>query len=154
MKTSPRTVLVLSALLVGAVHAQAQSSFVIDWHTIGGGGGTSTGGVFAVSGTIGQPDANSQPMTNGTFSLTGGFWSLFAVQMPDAPLLTLALTGTNTALVSWPVTALSFQLQENMDLTLTDAWAAVTQPAVTNGAQISVTVPASMGTKFFRLKSQ
>ncbi len=150
--------IVLSFILSGAfalaIQAQSGGAFELSWFTIGGGGGTSTGGVFAVSGTIGQPDANTQPMTNGTFSLTGGFWSLFAVQMPDAPLLTLALTGTNTALVSWPVTALSFQLQENMDLTLTDAWAAVTQPAVTNGAQISVTVPASMGTKFFRLKSQ
>jgi hypothetical protein len=29
----------------------------LDWFTIDGGGGTSTGGVYAVSGTIGQPDA-------------------------------------------------------------------------------------------------
>ncbi len=140
-----------ASLFTAAVFGQTLS---IDWHTIDGGGGASSGGVFAISGTLGQPDANSQPMTNGTFSLTGGFWSLFAVQMSDAPLLTLVLTSADSALVSWPVTALSFQLQENMDLTLTDAWAAVTQPAVTNGAQFSVTVPAGTGQKFFRLKSQ
>ena len=29
----------------------------ITWQTLDGGGGTSTGGVYAVSGTIGQPDA-------------------------------------------------------------------------------------------------
>ncbi len=45
----------------------------INWYTIDGGGGTSTGGTFALSGTIGQPDAGG-PMTGGTFSLTGGFW--------------------------------------------------------------------------------
>jgi len=29
----------------------------IDWYKIAGGGGTSTGGVYSASGTIGQPDA-------------------------------------------------------------------------------------------------
>jgi hypothetical protein len=52
-------------------HGQTYS---IDWFTIDGGGGTSTGGVYGVSGTIGQPDASAQPMTG------GGFWSLFAVR--------------------------------------------------------------------------
>src|ERR1035437_2294046 len=32
-------------------------SYSIDWYKIAGGGGSSTGGVYAVSGTIGQPDA-------------------------------------------------------------------------------------------------
>jgi hypothetical protein len=41
-------------------------------------------------------------MKGGNFSLTGGFWSLFAVQTPGAPLLTIRLTTTNTAIVSWP----------------------------------------------------
>ena len=34
-------------------------SYSIDWSTIDGGGGTSTGGVYTVSGTIGQPDAGT-----------------------------------------------------------------------------------------------
>lgn len=41
--------------------------------TIDGGGGTSTGGVFELSGTFGQPDAGAE-MTGGDFALTGGFW--------------------------------------------------------------------------------
>src|SRR5437870_10542341 len=61
-----------------AAHAQTYS---IGWHTIDGGGGTSTGGVYSVSGTIGQPDAGCA-MTGGNFSLTGGFWALAAVQTP------------------------------------------------------------------------
>lgn len=45
----------------------------IDWYTIDGGGGTSTGGGFELSGTIGQPDAGPE-MSGGGFTLTGGFW--------------------------------------------------------------------------------
>src|SRR5437899_2475559 len=41
-------------LLATSAHAQ---SYSIDWFTIDGGGGTSTGGVYQVSGTVGQPDA-------------------------------------------------------------------------------------------------
>lgn len=59
-------------------------SYSIDGFTIDGGGGTSTGGVYSVSGTIGQPDAGA-PMTGGQYSLTGGFWPLYAVQTPGAP---------------------------------------------------------------------
>ena len=47
--------------------AQAQISYSIDWFTIDGGGGTSTGGVYSVSGTIGQPDA-SGAVTGGNYS--------------------------------------------------------------------------------------
>jgi hypothetical protein len=46
----------------------------ISWWTVDGGGGTSTGGVYTLSGTIGQPDA-SAAMTGGAYTLTGGFWA-------------------------------------------------------------------------------
>src|SRR5580765_2937247 len=52
-------------------------TYAIDWFSIDGGGGTSSGGAFSLSGTIGQPDANPQPMSGGNFSLIGGFWSLW-----------------------------------------------------------------------------
>src|SRR5712675_1372682 len=86
--------ILLLLLLTTAGNAQ---TFSIDWFTIDGGGGSSTGGVYSVSGTIGQPDASSQPLAGGNFSLTGGFFSLFRVQTPGAPLLTIRLTTTNTA---------------------------------------------------------
>lgn len=44
-----------------------------NWCTIDGGGGTSTGGSFAVSGTIGQPDAGIA-LNGGAFTVVGGFW--------------------------------------------------------------------------------
>jgi hypothetical protein len=34
-----------------------------------------TGGDFELSGTVGQPDANTTVMTGGDFELSGGFWA-------------------------------------------------------------------------------
>jgi hypothetical protein len=57
-------------------------------------------------------------------------------------------------IVSWQVTGLNFQLQENTNFSLLNSWSPVAHPAVTNTGQISVTVPTTVGPKFFRLKSQ
>ena len=57
MRTSEELAELLPALgWLLATGALAQT-YSIDWYTIDGGGGTSTGGVYSVSGTIGQPDA-------------------------------------------------------------------------------------------------
>lgn len=67
----------------------------------------------------------------------------------------LFIARSNTfVILSWPASALSFQLRETTNFTLTNAWSPVAQPAVTNGAQVSVTIPTGAGPKFFRLKSQ
>jgi len=63
-------------LFLGAALALAQP-FDLSWHTVDGGGHmVSTGGTFALGGTIGQPDAGPIPigMSGGTFTLVGGFW--------------------------------------------------------------------------------
>src|SRR5690242_302022 len=101
----------LAALAAGpALTSQAQPA--LDWFTIDGGGGTSTGGVFSVSGTIGQADAGA--MSGGNFSVTGGFWGLLAaVQTPGAPRLSIQRTTTNTVVVSWPSSSSGFTLQQN-----------------------------------------
>lgn len=41
-------------------------------HTVDGGGGTSSGGSFQISGSAGQPDAGQ--LSGGSFELNGGFW--------------------------------------------------------------------------------
>lgn len=61
----------LAGLVGLAGSASAQLS--ISRFTVDGGGGASTGGVFSVGGTIGQPDAGQ--MTGGSFALAGGFWA-------------------------------------------------------------------------------
>ena len=64
--------LVASLLLLMTLTTARAQNYAIDWYTIDGGGGTSTGGVFSVSGTIGQPDAGV--MSGGNFTVQGGFW--------------------------------------------------------------------------------
>jgi len=59
----------------------------ISWSTIDGGGGTSTGGNYSLSGTIGQPDAGT--MTGGDYALAGGFWSGWSFCWVDLPDLAL-----------------------------------------------------------------
>ncbi len=82
--------------LVLAVSSHAQP-FSIDWHTIGGGGGTSIGGAFSLSGSIGRPEAEAV-MTGGNLSLIGGFWGVDAAgQTPDTtvtPPVPHTWTGT------------------------------------------------------------
>jgi len=61
------------AVIALTTHQAAAQPFVVDWHTIDGGGGTSTGGAFALEGTIGQFDAGVT-MTGGSFEVHGGYW--------------------------------------------------------------------------------
>jgi len=123
---------------------QAQS-YSIDWYKIAGGGGTSTGGVFTVNGTIGQPDA-SGAMSGGSYSVTGGFWALYAVQTPGAPLLTITYLG-NQAVVSWSPSVTGWTLQTNANLAI-PTWGPYLGTVVNN----SVTNAEPKGTVFFRLK--
>lgn len=141
--------LTLTVSLLAVVRPAAAQTFSIDWHTLGGGGGTSTGGVFAVSGTVGQPDASGQPMTNGTFTLTGGFWSIFAVQTPEAPLLSVVRQGANVR-VLWPLPATGFVLDQSLNAT--GEWSQVSFPYATNATDISISAPAPTGNKFYRLR--
>ena len=127
-----------------AWNATAQS-YSIDWYKIAGGGGTSTGGTYSVSGTIGQPDASST-MSGGSYSLTGGFWSLYAVQTPGAPLLTITHVG-NQAIVSWSPSVTGWTLQTNANLA-TPAWGNYLGTIINN----SMTNAPPKGNLFFRLK--
>ena len=73
----------VAALLLSAATARAQS-FDLSWHTIDGGGATfSTGGIFEIGGSIGQPDAGV--LTGGVFQVSGGFWAGGAVDPCSLP---------------------------------------------------------------------
>jgi len=50
----------------------ANADYTISWSTIDGGGGTSSGGPYTLTGTIGQPDAAYS--AGGSYELLGGFW--------------------------------------------------------------------------------
>jgi hypothetical protein len=117
-----------------------------------GGGGTSTGGVYSVSGTIGQPDAGT--MSGGPFTLVGGFWGVVAaVQTPGAPYL--SVTRSNAAVVvSWSKADPAWKLEFTPQLVAmgTNMWTLMAPPYPTNATDCVVTEAAPVGNKFFRLR--
>ena len=135
-------------LLLGLIPTLSfAQSYSIDWYKIAGGGGTSTGGVYAISGTIGQPDA-SGAMVGGNYSLAGGFWCLYTVQTAGLPPLSISYTG-GEAIVSWPNTA-TCTLQQNSDL-VTGTWVSSTYTVSTLNGTNRVTIARPSGKLFFRL---
>jgi hypothetical protein len=123
-------------------------SFSIDWHTIDGGGGSSTNGPYSLSGTIGQPDAGG-PMTNGQYSVTGGFWALpIAVQTPGAPMLHITNAAPGFATVWWTPATTGYVLQQSDSLSPA-AW--IDAPS---GATNPVTLPVASLAAFYRLRGQ
>jgi hypothetical protein len=146
-----RAFLPLAALLwsLAPAGALAQSSS-IDWSKIAGGGGVSTNGQYALSGTIGQPDAGT--MSGGNFSLQGGFWSvLAAVQTPGAPRLAVARTATNTVAVFWPNADPGWKLQWTAALAPPASWTELPPPYATNGSNCVFVGPPPVANRFYRL---
>ena len=144
-----KILLLLSALLLPSI-GFAQNYFV-DWYKIAGGGGTSTGGTYQVTGTIGQPDA-SGAMTGGSYSLTGGFWSLISVvQTVGLPNLTITHSG-NSVIVSWPNTG-SYTLQQNSNLAASAGWTTSGYTITTANGTNSITITPPTGNLFFRLSN-
>ncbi|HEX3628323.1 MAG TPA: hypothetical protein VH280_23185 [Verrucomicrobiae bacterium] len=134
-------------LLVLSLTASAQS-YSINWYKVAGGGGTSSGGQYTVSGTIGQPDASSA-MTGGNYSLTGGFWAFISVvQTPGAPTLHISQSG-KTVTVYWQNVS-GWTLQQNNSLTAPAGWSLNSSGTTSNGTNyLNLTSPT--GNLFFRL---
>lgn len=69
--------IVPAALALAAVQAAPDAlanDFAIPWWTVDGGGKTSQGGPYTLSGSAGQPDAGSA--SGGSYTLSSGFWSI------------------------------------------------------------------------------
>ena len=154
-RSGQRSAVGLAVVLVAlAVFAADAQDYAIDWWTVDGGGGTSTGGVYSVSGTIGQPEAAE--MSGGAFTLVGGCWGVVAaIQTPGAPLLSVVLTNGGVT-VSWLRPAEGWVLDEVASLVAapgSNGWTQVSMPYVTNATQIQITVPRPVtGNKFYRLR--
>ena len=147
LETGATPVLLWLALLLAPFALRAQS-YSIDWYKVAGGGGTSTGGVYSVNGTIGQHDAGG-PMTGGNYSLTGGFWALISVvQTPGAPTLYISHSG-NTVTVYWQ-DASGWNLQQNNNLSVPAGWSAGGGATLSNGTNY-LNLSSPTGNLFFRL---
>ncbi len=82
-----------------------------------------------------------------------GIWSTQITQLivTTPPALAIVPSGINV-LVSWPLYASSYQLFSATSLAPPAAWSSVTQQPVTNDLVISVTIPHTGSSKFFRLQ--
>ena len=140
-----RKPLLLGLLLSLTPLALLAQTYSIDWYKVAGGGGTSTGGVYTVSGTVGQHDAGG-PLTNGQYSVTGGYWALpIAVQTTNAPTLAIIPAAPGWATISWTPPTPGFVLQETTSLAPSN-W--TNSPS---GPTNPITVPAVPPAKFYRL---
>ncbi len=91
----------VALLLVSAWFVSAAGTYDLSWFTIDGGGGSSGGGSYSLSGTIGQPDVGN--MQGGSFGLEGGFWGGVCT-FPAAPDAAIAAAGGQVQL-SWTAVA-------------------------------------------------
>ena len=123
-------------------------TYSIDWYKIAGGGGTSTNGQYAVSGTIGQHDAGT-PIAGGNYSLTGGFWSLISVmQTSGAPTLYISHSGS-TVTVYWQNVS-GWSLQQNGNLSSSSGWTGSSGVTNANGTNY-LNIASPTENLFFRL---
>lgn len=80
---------VLLLLGVGSMALAQNGMLQVDRWTVDGGGGTASGGVYSVSGTIGQPEAGGIS-GGGPYTISGGFWG----PATDGPDLFLPFIGS------------------------------------------------------------
>jgi hypothetical protein len=143
------------ALVLGAVVWMALAlpsegqQFSVAWHKVSGGGRSSTNSPFAISGTVGQHDAGG-PMIGGTYTVTGGFWSLYAMQTSGTPALGITVSPTNTVTVFWPSPSTGWNLQVNTNLSSTN-WVTPPETVNDNGTIKYIIVSPPTGNRYYRL---
>jgi len=136
--------------MLGLSLAQGQT-YSIDWWSVDGGGGASTGGVYSLSGTIGQPDAGK--LTGGNFVLEGGFWGIIAALQTEGTPLLYVTNINGTVRVYWPLPATDCVLEQTLTLSGDPIpWSQVGFPYQTNASHIYINVSPPAGSKFYRLR--
>jgi uncharacterized repeat protein (TIGR01451 family) len=115
-------------LLPSAALAQP---YDVSWWTVDGGGGTSAGGTYVLTGTAGQPDAGG-PFAGSPYGLHSGFWALSAGG-GIGPQADLSVTKTDGQTASVPGQQATYTIV-----------AGNAGPASVTGATVSDTPPASL----------
>ena len=138
---------ILAALLLAAT-APAQS-YSVNWYKVSGGGGTSTNGTYSISGTIGQHDASGGAMSGGGYSVTGGFWAIYALSTPGLPPLNIRFAGPNSVIVYWLDTG-NYSLKTNGNFNVPN-WVNYGGPVSTINGTNNVTITPPNGNLYFRL---
>lgn len=153
MKTKIIALLASATISTALCLSAMAQNYSIDWHKIAGGGGTSTNGSYSISGTIGQPDA-SGIMNGGSYTLVGGFWSLFnVIQTAGLPNLSIVGNGVDSLKVLWSAPSTnSYTLQQTVSLS-SPMWTNSSYSIINANGTNSITVTPITGSLFFRLKN-
>lgn len=140
---------IMGALVAGSVSVRAEPG--IPWHTSDGGGGTSTGGVYKMMGTIGQPDAGA--ITGGVYALHGGFWQgVYLLQLSNGPQLRIVQRTATTVMLAWPASAAGYQLQAaNALLPAPAIWINVSESPEIVGDEWQISIQVDRSVRFLRL---
>lgn len=147
--TAMRALFTSLLFLLTAAVASAQS-YSITSSAIAG-GGTSSGGAYAVTGAISQPVA-SAASTGGSYSLSGGFFGQYmALQQTGAPKVIIRGVGANVQVV-WGANVPGWVLQSNSTDLAPASWLDVVGTPSVNGAEQSLQFAAGSGRVFFRLR--
>ena len=145
---------VAALLLCGASATANAQRFAITKYTIDSGGGTSSGGTYSITGTIGQPDA-AGVSTGGNYTVSGGYWAglVNIVQTAGAPELTISKFGKSTVVLTWKDPDDRWALDQSGTLRKTD-WRASTLTVLTQGGAKSVTLGLPRLATYFRLRKK
>jgi hypothetical protein len=143
--------MILSFALFFGLAGAASAQYAIDWFTLDGGGGQSSGGAYTLQGTIGQPDAGTS--SGGAYTLHGGFWAAFAVVPTEgAPMLRIVRSGPSIV-VAWPNPSTGFVLQETPSLTSPNWTDVISPPFVADGEKrVPLILNSGPGARFYRLR--
>jgi uncharacterized repeat protein (TIGR01451 family) len=134
--------LTLAAVALLSPAATAQP-YDVSWWTVDGGGGSSAGGPYVLTGTAGQPDAGG-PFAASPYGLHSGFWSL-AAGGAIGPQADLGVTKTDGQASSVPGQSVTYTIvaSNGGPSAVTAATVSDTPPATLSG--VTWTCSASSG---------
>ncbi len=137
----------MTLLVTPGLHAQ----YVIPWYTMDSGGGTSSGGAYELSGTIGQSDVGKS--AGGDYELVAGFWAFaFVVQGDAGPKLKIRYLSPTEALIYWDADAPPAILQRSTDLADAAGWTDDPGTPVFEDGEYRLIVTPLDGIRFYRLR--
>ena len=137
--------------LLLALNSHAQQ-YAVAWSKVAGGGGMqSTGGVYALSGTIGQVDTGRVAATN-AYRIEAGFWAI-AIQQLGYPPLRIGRADTNY-FVSWLTAEPGMILQQATALGVPTSWSDVPDTVSTNGLTnlVQQALATGVSNRYYRLR--
>jgi hypothetical protein len=124
--------------------ATLHGEYIIHSWAVAGGGGTSSGGDYQVTGSIGPSDAGAA-MAGGDYLVVAGYWPALSTNPEPAPVLAIELATPGELSISWASDSHGWILQERSSL-LPSEW--VTISATTTNPTV---IQAGDSTKFYRL---